>query len=1011
MPRLWPHPGHTLGHTKHPHHHPQIRSPLNSPPPTGVNNGIPSKEEPSKVVNKRKGKLVYQMVVTGTTFGAHDQLTEKVKNEVKDQFDLVQSNSNDYDVTIVFCPIVSRMGPDVESALRDVKGNKPVILVLMHHAYEAKFIPNVQQGANVQLQVNVFFHETKHGLLHCGENGAVVCEITKYLKEIPIPNAQVVATSWPHRWPHQTPSPPPSNQKPVKQPPPTGVNNGIPSKGSSDDRKDTSDQQPPPKKEPSKVVNKWKAKLVYQMVVTGTTFDAHVQLMEKVKKDVKDQFNLVQSNSDDYDVTIVFCPIVSHMGPDVESAMRDVKVSSGDKPVILVLMHHAYETKFIPNVQQGANVQLQVNVFFHETKHGLLHCRENGAAVCEITKYLKEIPIPNAQVVAAAVAELPGGWESACCPPRWPHQTPSNQKPVKQPPPTGVNNGIPSKEEPSKVVNKWKAKLMYQMVVTGTTFDAHVQLMEKVKKDVKDQFDLVQSYSNDYDVTIVFCPIVSRMGPDVESAMRDVQVSSGNKPVILVLMHHAYEAKFIPNVQQGANVQLQVNVFFHETKHGLLHCGENGAVVCEIIKHLKEIPITNAQVVAAAVAELPGGWESACCPPRWPHQTPSNQKPVKQPPPTGVNNGIPSKEEPSKVVNKWKAKLMYQMVVTGTTFDAHVQLMEKVKKDVKDQFDLVQSYSNDYDVTIVFCPIVSRMGPDVESAMRDVQVSSGNKPVILVLMHHAYEAKFIPNVQQGANVQLQVNVFFHETKHGLLHCGENGAVVCEIIKHLKEIPITNAQVVAAAVAELPGGWESACCPPRWPHQTPSNQKPVKQPPPTGVNNGIPSKEPSKVVNKWKAKLVYQMVVTGTTFDAHVQLMEKVKKDVKDQFDLVQSNSDDYDVTIVFCPIVYRMGPDVESAMRDVKGDKPVILVLMHHAYEAKFIPNVQQGANVQLQVNVFFHETKHGLLNCGENGAVVCEITKYLKEIPITNAQVVAAAVAELPGSWEWASWTPRWLH
>ncbi|XP_033998977.1 uncharacterized protein LOC117492692 [Trematomus bernacchii] len=599
--------------------------------------------------------------------------------------------------------------------------------------------------------------------------------------------------------------------------------------------------------ERSKVVNKWKAKLVYQMVVTGTTFDAHVQLMEKVKKDVKDQFDLVQSYSNDYDVTIVFCPIVSRMGPDVESAMRDVKVSSGDKPVILVLMHHAYEAKFIPNVQQGANVQLQVNVFFHETKHGLLHCRENGAVVCEITKHLKEIPIPNAQVVAAAVAELGGGWEWPSWQLRWPYQTPSpppsNQKPVKQPPPTRVNNGNPSKEERSKVVNKRKAKLVYQMVVTGTTFDAHVQLMEKVKKDVKDQFDLVQSYSNDYDVTIVFCPIVSRMGPDVESAMRDVK---GDKPVILVLMHHAYEAKFIPNVQQGANVQLQVNVFFHETKHGLLHCRENGAVVCEITKYLKEIPITNAQVVAAAVAELGGGWEWPSWQLRWPYQTPSpppsNQKPVKQPPPTRVNNGNPSKEEPSKVVNKRKAKLVYQMVVTGTTFDAHVQLMEKVKKDVKDQFDLVQSYSNDYDVTIVFCPIVSRMGPDVESAMRDVKVSSGDKPVILVLMHHAYEVKFIPNVQQGANVQLQVNVFFHETKHGLLHCRENGAVVCEITKYLKEIPIPNAQVVAAAVAELGGGWEWPSWPPRWPHQTPSNQKPVKQPPPTGVNNGIPSRD-------------------------------------------------------------------------------------------------------------------------------------------------------------------------
>ncbi|KAL3052690.1 hypothetical protein OYC64_005261 [Pagothenia borchgrevinki] len=197
------------------------------------------------------------------------------------------------------------------------------------------------------------------------------------------------------------------NQKPVKPLPPTGMNNSIPSGGSSVDRMETSDQQPSPKKVRSKVANKWKVTLKYQMVVTGTTFDAHFHLMEKVKNEVKDQFDLVQSNSDDYDVTIVFCPIVSCIVQDVESALRDVKVSSGDKPVILVLMHHAYEVKFIPNVQHGANVQLQVNVFFHETKHGLLHCGENGAVVCEITKYLQEIPIPNAQVVAA---EHSGKW-------------------------------------------------------------------------------------------------------------------------------------------------------------------------------------------------------------------------------------------------------------------------------------------------------------------------------------------------------------------------------------------------------------------------------------------------------------------------------------------------------------------------------------------------------------------------------------------------------------------------
>ncbi|KAJ4929249.1 hypothetical protein JOQ06_004860 [Pogonophryne albipinna] len=411
----------------------------------------------TKAVNKRKGKLVYQVVVTGTTFDAHFQLMEKVKKEVQDQFDLVQSNRNDYDVTIVFCPIVSCMGLDVESAMRDVKGDKPVILVLMHHAYEAKFIPNVQQGANVQLQVNVFFHETKRGLLHCGENGAVVCEITKYLQEIPIPNAQADlrnesdirsltgAESCHQLLPEQKDLSFEMIQKKkslvqlLKQMKDISADfkdaltdNGVlvdnlsilkDMKTHMKDMQSFLDDhicsleaniQNQPNQESAKPGISHECDeandncpegahgpLKYQMVVSGTTFGAHDQLMEKVKKEVQDQFDLVQSNSDDYGVTIVFCPIVSRMGPDVESALRDVK---GDKPVILVLMHHAYEAKFIPKAEPGrgdANVQLQVNVFFHETKHGLLHCEENTAAVCNIKNKIQEYTISNALVVAA----------------------------------------------------------------------------------------------------------------------------------------------------------------------------------------------------------------------------------------------------------------------------------------------------------------------------------------------------------------------------------------------------------------------------------------------------------------------------------------------------------------------------------------------------------------------------------------------------------------------------------
>lgn len=65
-------------------------------------------------------------------------------------------------------------------------------------------------------------------------------------------------------------------------------------------------------------------------------------------------------------------------------------------------------------------------------------------------------------------------------------------------------------------------------IVTGTTFDAHVQILEQVKFINNQNLDLVclnleESPSNqDYRVIIVFCPISSRVGTDIEAAMRKV---------------------------------------------------------------------------------------------------------------------------------------------------------------------------------------------------------------------------------------------------------------------------------------------------------------------------------------------------------------------------------------------------------------------------------------------------------------------------------------------------------
>ena len=68
-------------------------------------------------------------------------------------------------------------------------------------------------------------------------------------------------------------------------------------------------------------------------------------------------------------------------------------VFSGDKPVILVLMHHTRDVDFSTDVKKWSetyqNVVLDVHVLFHETQPGLLKCPRNDEAVHQIQTVLK----------------------------------------------------------------------------------------------------------------------------------------------------------------------------------------------------------------------------------------------------------------------------------------------------------------------------------------------------------------------------------------------------------------------------------------------------------------------------------------------------------------------------------------------------------------------------------------------------------------------------------------------
>ncbi|KAF3702732.1 hypothetical protein EXN66_Car018420 [Channa argus] len=144
----------------------------------------------------------------------------------------------------------------------------------------------------------------------------------------------------------------------------------------------------------------------------------------------------------------------------------------------------------------------------------------------------------------------------------------------------------------------------------------------------------------------------------------------------------------------------------------------------------------------------------------------------------------------------------------------------------------------------------------------------------------------------------------------------------------------------------------------------------------------------------KGTVTYKMLVTGVTFNAHLQLLEKVKA-MSHDCDLVRVNREDspsnqnYLIIIVFCPIISRVGTDVQAAMHDVEGDKPIILVLMHHVHEARNTSTMKtwgDGYNVVLQVDVFFHGTASGLLDCQQNNKAATGIKNKLLEYKIMKS-------------------------
>ncbi|XP_046691604.1 uncharacterized protein LOC124376524 [Silurus meridionalis] len=141
--------------------------------------------------------------------------------------------------------------------------------------------------------------------------------------------------------------------------------------------------------------------------VTRVYFEPHANV-EKLCREIishlkiNNKVNVVESNEEECDVKVVFCPIVSRAGTDIDAALYRL---TREKPTIMIVLHHTFDPEHIAPSSSSwdiENVMMMVDVLFHEDS-GLLKCSNNNKAIERAEHYLQKISQPQRVVNMLAV--------------------------------------------------------------------------------------------------------------------------------------------------------------------------------------------------------------------------------------------------------------------------------------------------------------------------------------------------------------------------------------------------------------------------------------------------------------------------------------------------------------------------------------------------------------------------------------------------------------------------------
>ncbi|XP_051965928.1 uncharacterized protein LOC127631707 isoform X2 [Xyrauchen texanus] len=328
--------------------------------------------------------------------------------------------------------------------------------------------------------------------------------------------------------------------------------------------------------------------------------------------------------------------------------------------------------------------------------------------------------------------------------------------------------------------------------LTGHKDNTLMDFMANLKK----QFTSLREVDtvDNSDIVLLFCPIVSRAGTDIDAALKKFNDSTVSKPAALVVLHHTFDpektvlesSRFVKSVDI-----LTVDCLFNEDS-GLLQCLKNSEAINQVVNWLKQ----QRKKIGVQVCPPQNTWQM------------SKKRAV-------MLDKDEVKSDSNKVErNTEEVKVFIPLI--GHKDNTLMDFMANLKKLFTSlrEVDTVDKS----DIVLLFCPIVSRAGTDIEAALKKFNDSTVSKPAALVVLHHTFDpektvlesSRFVKSVDI-----LTVDCLFNEDS-GLLQCLKNSEAINQVVNWLKqqsmsekEKPLENTvqeQEASKMNSQLEEGW-------------------------------------------------------------------------------------------------------------------------------------------------------------------------------------------------------------